>query len=528
MKKISFRNNSFAIGAFSLTLAALLTKVLGVLYKIPLSYMLTDEGMGYFNSAYTVYGFFYILSTAGVPKAVTMVTTEMRTQGIKGDAYCFFKYILSRFFIIGASLTAIFVIFSPILSFVIGTAKSQYTMLVIAPTILFVTLSGVIRGQLNSDGRLVPIAISQLVEAVSKLVFGIVFAYIGVRAKLSLPLISAFTVFGITLGSLFSIIYLLITSKRKNTEIKAEQKLCINKKENLIKLFKIAIPITVSSSVLSVTGIIDTGIIIRGLTACGWNETSAISSYGNYTTLAFPMLNLVSSIMAPICVAYLPKLREQYVKGNDTEFQKVLSRPIFIVSYFCAPCAFAYFLYAFDLLDILFASSASASGAEMLIFLSPAVFLLPVLSVINTALEARGRLNATVISLGLGSLVKLVLSYVLIVNTNLGILSAPISTCVSYLISLLVSLFALKREKIKLYYFSNIYAPLLLSLVVFYSAFTFIYLKYNLISPFFRCSFSLGVSFICYVLIVIILNKVYLNRKKQVIINKKTNNFLVN
>ncbi len=515
MKKISFRNNSFAVGAFSLTLAALLTKVLGVLYKIPLSYILTDEGMGYFNSAYTVYGFFYILSTAGVPKAVTMVTTELHSQDMKGDTYSFFKYVLSRFFIIGAIVSLIFAVFSPLFCSIIGTAKSLYTMLVIAPTILFVTMSGVIRGNLNSYSTLMPIAISQLIEAVSKLVLGIIFAHIGVKLNISLPLISAFTVFGITLGSLFSTLYLMFASKSNKQNNRTGQNISIDKKKNLIKLFKIAIPITLSSSVLSVTGIIDTGIIIRGLSYRGCNEASAISAYGNYTTLAFPMLNLVSSVMAPICVAYLPKLREHFVKGNDSEFHKVLSRPFFIVSYFCAPCAFAYFFYAFDLLDILFASSASAFGAEMLVYLSPAVFLLPVLSVVNTALEARGRLNATVISLSAGSLIKLVLSFFLITTTNLGILSGPISTCVSYLLSLLISVYALKRAQIKIRTVLYLFMPLCLGLAVFYSVYSMVYLNYELLSPFFRCSISVGLSFVCYFFVVLIAFKLRFRRKNK-------------
>ena len=68
--------NQFLKGAASLSLAALMVKILGVAYKIPLSHILGDDGMGYFNTAYTVYTFFFLICTAGVPKAITILVTE--------------------------------------------------------------------------------------------------------------------------------------------------------------------------------------------------------------------------------------------------------------------------------------------------------------------------------------------------------------------------------------------------------------------------------------------------------------------
>ena len=83
MKMFKSHEKRVISGALSLTISALIVKAIGLIYKIPLSYILTDEGMGYFNSAYTVYTFFYIISTAGVPKAISIMTAE--AEGAKNS-----------------------------------------------------------------------------------------------------------------------------------------------------------------------------------------------------------------------------------------------------------------------------------------------------------------------------------------------------------------------------------------------------------------------------------------------------------
>ena len=95
-------NNAFLKGTISISISVIITKILGVLFKVPLSYVLGDNGMGYFNSAYAIYGFFYILCTAGVPKSMMLVLSEQRMArgGAQGDA-CVLKYSLRLFGKIG-------------------------------------------------------------------------------------------------------------------------------------------------------------------------------------------------------------------------------------------------------------------------------------------------------------------------------------------------------------------------------------------------------------------------------------------
>ena len=131
-------------GVVSLTLSNFAVKVLGLIYKIPLAHFLGDSGMGYFNSAYTVFGLFYLLCTAGVPKAIMIICAEM---GEKEEAAInnVIKVSMRAFLLIGILLMVALLLFaSPIAAF-IGNEKSAFTIIAIAPSIVFVAIGGVLR-----------------------------------------------------------------------------------------------------------------------------------------------------------------------------------------------------------------------------------------------------------------------------------------------------------------------------------------------------------------------------------------------
>ena len=462
-------------GAAMLTFSALLVKVLGVVYKIPLSYILGDEGMGYFNSAYSVYGFFYIIASTGIPKALTMLVTEARQESGDAQARRLYLKSLKIFAVFAVAITSCFLLLSKPMSELIGNSKSFATMLTIAPSILFITLSGISRGYLNGKEKLLPIAISQLIEAISKLVLGVLFAYLGMRLSLSLPMISAFTVLGITIGSFFSSAYLYIASFSDKTDEKTKQNVYINTKMFVKKVIKIALPITLSSSVVSVSNIIDLGITMRSLEFLGYTEAECSAQFGNYTTLAVPMLNMVVSILTPISVAILPRMLSAHLKRESGEFNRVLLLSISICASISAPAMIVFGLYSFEILDILFSSQASLFGAELLSILSPAVFIVPILTIINTALEAAGKIKLSVCSLLFGAFTKITFSMLLIRIPTIGILGAPIGTVASYTVSLVLSLLFLRVTKGKGINTFTVMRPILTSVVAYIGVYLVIF-----------------------------------------------------
>lgn len=442
-EKASFFGNLLG-GTLSLSVSAIIVKIIGLIYKIPISSILGDEGMGYFNSAYTVFGFFYLLCTAGVPKAVMILVAEGDDEK-RGRAVL--NTAMRAFLLVGAALSSLFLVFAAPIARLIGNREAFFSMLSIAPSLVFVALSGVLRGYLTSRSALWDIAVSQLIEGVGKLVFGLALAYVGLKLEMSANMLSAMTVFGVTLGSGFGFAYLFGCEKIKNKkENVGQNKINKPKEENdgsrqiIRKLLKISLPITLSAAVMSASNIIDLGIIMRGLLAAGHSEGEASSLYGNYTTLAVPMLNLAMSIITPISVAYMPILARMHFSGKGGTSRSVEKDFSSIISAVAAPVAIGLFVYSHEILEMLFKNSQIEIGAALLRLLSPAIVFSSLLLSINTSLEACGRVKAPLISMSVGCALKLFVSSYLIQGTDMGILGAPIGTVTMYAVALFVSL----------------------------------------------------------------------------------------
>ena len=257
-------------------------------------------------------------------------------------------------------------------------------------------------------------------------------------------------------------------------------------------------PIALSSSLLNLSSTLDIALIIRRLVESGMNETQANAVYGNYTTLAVPMFNLVISVLSPIATSYMTRLSFMNIKGDERGFILSLNRLLSITLIIATPASFAFFFYGFELLDILFSVQSSALGADMLICLSVGLCFLSALTVVNTALESKGKIYSAVISLLLGSVVKAVASYALISNDKLGILGAPIGTVLSYAFSLVVSLVFLEISGVKIFAIAKMLLLALAGFIAFYLPYYMVYSTSLLGSPFNSMIFSIGISVFAY------------------------------
>ncbi len=435
-------------GAVYLSIAAIAVKVLGLVYKIPLSHLLGDEGMGYFNAAYTVYGALYLLCTAGVPKAVSILTTECDVRAAAQDKNKIFRVCLWCFGLLGAALSAIFLLFARPIGHLIGTAPAAFCMMAIAPSLLFVSLGGICRGYLNGHARMGPIAISQLMEGICKLVLGLLFARYAVAHGFSLPLTAAFTILGIMVGSFVSFVYLYVcTTAHRSHAPKTEGNTSVGTRTILRRVLSVAAPITLSATVMSLTNMLDLTLIMKRLSYIGMTEREATVLYGNYTTLAVPMFNLCSTLVASVMTAMLPHMTRLFVQGDRHGFRSFFRRVAYMCAMLVLPFAGALMLFGEQVLSLLFTQESAALAAPMLTALAPAMIFMGLLTVVNTALEAAGHPRAALWSMLVGCAVKLPVSYVLLGQESYGILGAPIGTVISYGVALLVSLALLHRMR---------------------------------------------------------------------------------
>ena len=182
------KKQSFLQGALVLVIANALIKVIGAIFKIPLDNLIGADGMGLFLVAYYLYNMMFVLSTAGLPVAVSRMVAEANALGKYTEVKRIFRVALILFMIIGAIGTGVMVIFAQPLVNMIGNSRAYYPVLAIAPSIFFVTIVSAIRGYFQGLSNMVPTAVSQVIEAACKLGIGYCAALWAIRSGMDLPM----------------------------------------------------------------------------------------------------------------------------------------------------------------------------------------------------------------------------------------------------------------------------------------------------------------------------------------------------
>ncbi|MBR5453543.1 MAG: polysaccharide biosynthesis protein [Clostridia bacterium] len=434
--------NKFFSGVAVLTAANIIVKAIGLMFKIPLQHCIGDEGMGYFNSAYTVYTWFYMLSTAGIPVAISMIVSENYAKKNGRQLSRIFRVSLVMLIIIGAlSLSVMLVLAGPFARF-IGAGSASYSIMAVAPTLLFICISGAYRGYFQGHRNMVPTAISQVLEALGKMAVGICLALWASEQGYEVHFIAAYAALGITIGAAAGMLSLVLSKmiSRQEKRFEAENP-GTGTAPILRRLIGIAVPVTISSSVMSLTNVLDLMVVVNRLEHIGYTEGAAMAVYGNYTTLVVPMFNLPPILVYPIAYSVAPIISAAMTKKDIISVRRAVRMSLKLTSVISLPCAFGLAFMAYPMLDMLYSSQSACLGAPMLILLAPAVFFMCMLAVSNSALQAMGRVKIPILSMGVGAAVKLIFGYFLTGSSSVGIYGTPISTFACYLAASLVNIY---------------------------------------------------------------------------------------
>lgn len=422
----------FLSGVMVLTLSTVLVKVIGLLYKIPMLHYLGSEGMGYFNAAYEWYGALCVISTSGLPLASSMLIAGVTDRPKEVERIA---RLSMRVFCILGVLGALFLYFgSSRIALTIGSPDTKYAIAAVAPTMLFSCLSGAYRGYFQGFRNMTPTAVSQVIEAAGKLLLGLTFAHLAQKRGLSTPLIAAWAMLGLSLGVAISLLYLVIKRRFYHPEVRNAPVADVlhrpmKQRSLLLRLLSIAIPVTITSSVMNVTRLFDMAMILRRLQYIGYDTATANALYGSYTTMAVPIFNLIPSLITSVALALVPTLSAA-IQTGDCQTQKASTQSaIRLTALLSLPASFAVVIYSKSILTLLFGNDPEvASAAPMLSILAVSIFFSGIITTTNAILQAYGHANAPIFSMLTGSAVKLLGAYALIGLPGIHIYGAPIST----------------------------------------------------------------------------------------------------
>ncbi len=468
------KQQSFEYGAIILIVATALVKIIGAIFKIPLSNLIGDLGFGYFSSAYDLFIPIYSLAMAGLPIAVSRIVAEnMATSKFK-DVRQTLRIARRAFFVTGCiGFALMLALVKPFVNITDPTGQTIYSLFAIAPNIFFCCVMSTYRGYYEGLRNMYPTAISDVIEALGKLILGYGFAYITMILTNNVAFASAAAMLGITVGAMFAAIYLRLNYKFKgdtitNDELDASPE-PIPAKTALKSLLVISIPVVLTSLANNVASLIDVSMvklqlshlisdnaqILRDMYKVSiedYNATAStvLTNEGIPTFLygirgkAFTIYNLVPTIASVLGVSALPVLASSWVVKDKTKVKKNIDSIIKLTALIAMPAGIGLVSIGGPVMQLLYKSTASVEiGGPMLCVFGFAAIFAGLSIPITSMLQAIGKQNIPVINIAIGAIVKIIVNYVLVGIPSINIMGAPIGTLCCYLFIFLANIICL-------------------------------------------------------------------------------------
>ena len=442
------QNKTLVRGVLVLMPAALFTKLVGLFYKIPLLFIVGVEGMAYFLAAYHVYAVLFVLSATGLPTALSLQIARATARGDPAATSRILRVSLSAFLTVGTLGTLTLLLFADAFARMLAIQEAAGAIRAIAPSLLLATFIGGVKGYFQGHSRMGATAIAEMLEAAGKLGFGLLFATLAKQEGRSAPDVAAAAVLGITAGLVLSALFLAICLIFHRARTRVAKAHCeLTRREILAELWRVALPVTLGASVMSITSLLDTALISARLQAAGFAADVAHAMYSSYGNLAIPLYNLVPSLITPITLSLMPLLGSAMARGEVARIREAWGSALRIVTLFCVPASLGLAIFSVPLLSLIFTGqeSAVAIAAPLLTVLATALLPAGMMTLMGAALQATGSTGVPVLAALLGAIAKLVTECVLLTMPHIYLTGAPISTVACTLTVLLVEWRALAR-----------------------------------------------------------------------------------
>lgn len=446
------KKQTFMQGAIILVAGTLIAKLISAAFKIPLQHYIGNTSMGIFNSAYQYYTIMFVIATAGVPVALSKLVSEANALGKAQEVKRIARLAAIVFFSFGALCSFALFTGADWIAKVSNNPMAIDAIRAIAPAVFFVSIVAVVRGYFQGMSNMIPTALSQIIEASGKVVLGLIFAWFAGYKGFDEAMMAAFAILGVTVGEILAafvmLLYLAAASRKRNT---------VNLNDNCrtySDLFKVliltVIPITLTSSVTSITTLVDTGMLVRRLQEIGYSLPVANALYGVYTGQAFTMFNFPQTLITALATAVLPAMAGAYAQQNHTMAAKNMGSAMRIAMLIALPSFVGYFVLAHPIISLLFAKDETGMvsqglGGSLLQILAFAIPCVALVGLTNAILQAIGKMKVPVFTMLIGGLCKIALNYFLVGNPEINIYGAPVGTFVCYTIIATLNILYLRK-----------------------------------------------------------------------------------
>ncbi len=540
------KKQSFLYGSMILILSAVITKIIGAVFRIPLANMLGGTGMGYFSCAYGIFMPVYAISVTGLPTAVAKLTAENSALELYDNIKKIKRISLTVFGLAGIVCSILVAALAyPFCMFITDNPAALPAVLCIAPTVFFGCITAVYRGYYEGLRNMYPTAVSQVIEGLVKLFTGLGLCYIVLNMansnplqfaeifKISiddvndtaLPYASAAAILGVTISTFAGTLFLILrdnlssnNSIHQNSHSNSAA-YTDNSRTIINKLLATVIPIAIGSLITNLTSLIDLATIMSSLNKAISSAPEVFSKYlsdnltlsdlpnfifGSFTGLAVTVFNLIPSFTNMFGKGALPTLAEGFAAKDMDKVRKAGENVLFTTAFIAVPSGLGICALSRQILELLFPAKSLETEICVLSMsiLGLGVVFLCISTAIFSVLQAAGKSSIPVKIMIVGVIVKFFGNIILIPIPEINVAGAAISTLICYIVIFILSIrefiivTGIDFDVVKNLLFKLFYAGLLCAA----SAYLMAIITYNMYNLYLSTCISIAIGGIIYII----------------------------
>ena len=449
------KKNSFYIQGSILALASILTRVMGIAFRIPLTRIIGDEGIGAYSNAYEIYNLALLLSTYSIPIAVSKLVSARESKKEYINSYRVFKTAMI-FSVISGAIASLITFFGAdfFASKLFKSASSAIPLRYLAPTIFVFAVMGVIRGYFQGKNTVIPTSISQLIEQFFHVVVGlsaaVIFMNISEGSEYQVAYGAAGGTFGTLIGAIASLLFLgliymcyyPVLKRRFRKDCGAEQE----SYRFLLKMVVITvIPIILNQTLNTVSGTMDSFLMNTVLDAKGYSEELRLVLWGRYSSKYRLLANLPLSIASAIGVAIVPNIVIAYTNKDTEQLHAKTSQAVKFNMMIAIPCAVGLAVLAAPIMQILFADTTKMTTQLMQIGAAAIVFYAYSTTTSNV-LQGISKMRYPVIHAAIGLVVYAIVDYILLQYLDMNVFALVVGHTIFPVIVSLLNWMRIQKE----------------------------------------------------------------------------------
>ncbi|MDO5143808.1 MAG: polysaccharide biosynthesis protein [bacterium] len=461
------------IGGMSvLGLTGIICKLVGVLYSVPLTWLIGADGLGVFQAVFPTYNLLLTMSSAGLPVAVSRMVSSCLAKDDPRSARTILRVALWMLTALGAVCTLLMLSGNGLLASRVGLAESALGFRVIAPCVTIVCVLSAFRGFMQGQQNMVPTAVSQLIEQVGKIFVSLPLAWLGYRLgiaagtaqaeaagitgaealRLSTELAAAQgaagALLGITIIEAVAMGYMVLLYFRRRAAFAALPQLAVDAPvpapQLAGQLFRISVPITISACIVPLAQFVDSAMLLKRMVVSGLAIEEARPLYGLFSGMVIRLINVPTALALAVSMSLVPAISACRALNDHTGAARQSNlglRLAFVIGF---PCSIGMSVLAEPIIRFFYQGTLSAgniSAASSLLTKSAlTVVLFTVVQATSAILQGLGRQRIPMYTLVAGVACKIILNYTLVAIPGVNIHGAPIASIVCYSVSMVPNL----------------------------------------------------------------------------------------